>query len=279
MARRALLVTALCGCNAIYGNDRVIARDAQLFDAPADAAFHCPEVGSAAPEFNPELHAVMVQSCRNYSFAGDRATAECSVSPHDYELFEGPREGPLVVVASLVEPPEVSGRDQARLSSDATKLYFRRVDFISSQEIRIATRNPDNTFTFSGSVAAFGANLNDSISTIGHAADGDHVIVRASDTTLHEWAEHAGVWVPTLDHTIANSESWDQIKLSPNALVLVGHTPRGLFYTDRASVADQFTPPRALLTAPHDDYAPLITDDCGRLYVAGLGEVFYAQHR
>jgi hypothetical protein len=277
MARLVLLLTAAAGCNSVLGNDRAIARDARYFDAPFDAPFACRPAGQAPPEFDRGLHEVFVQDCIDYSFQGDRATAWCSVGQMVREIFEGPSEGPLTLVGPTVDAVPTL-RDQPRLSSDGTKLYYRWSDFTGTQETRIATRQPDNSWKITGT-AAFGANLNDSLSTIARGPDGDHVIVRAFDGTLHEWAEHGGTWAEGLVHDQVGI-AFAQVKLSPDGLHLVGwKAHEAIYYTDRASTDAPFGPAVTFPSMPLDLAAPLMTADCARVYVAGVGGVFYAQQR
>src|SRR4051812_8468463 len=126
MARLGLVVAALAGCNSVLGNDRAFTRDARYFDAPVDAPFACPAAGSSPAELSPELHGVFIQDCLDYSFQGDRASASCTDVGGIRQIYEGPRDGPLTLVAAIREDSLTVLHDQPRLSPDGTRLYARR---------------------------------------------------------------------------------------------------------------------------------------------------------
>lgn len=279
MARWALLVTAACGCNAIYGNDRAVARDAHYFDAPADSAFQCPAPGSPPPEFNIELHGVFVQPCRDFSLRGDRATAACTVDGTT-RVYEGPLTGPLALVTTFVVPNKEGLFDQPRLSSDAQILYARFTNFADLLEVHYATREAGDQWKPQG-IAPIFTTANDSMSTIAPAPDGDHILVReAGSNAIHEWVGRGADWHEVRVQTAAElGIGFAQVKLSLDGLRLTATTLDGMYYSDRPALDAPFRAAVPFPTAPIDNSGGQMTADCARIYVADLGEVFYAQQR
>jgi hypothetical protein len=279
MARLVLLLTTLVGCNAVLGNDRAVARDARYFDAPADAAFACPQAGSPPPELNIELHGVFVQPCNDFSLRGTRATATCFAATVG-QVAEGPAEGPLTRVDAFPADDIVGLYDQPRLSPDGQLLYARFTDFVDLLEVRYAVRQPGDTWQLAG-VAPIFATASDALSTIAPGPDGDHVLVLEGGTkTLREWVGGAGAWHEVRAQPVSEiAAAFTQVKLSLDGLRLVGHTMDGMYYSDRPTIDAPFRAAVPFPTAPVDLSGGVLTEDCGRLYVADLGEVFFAQQR
>jgi len=285
MARRALFVTLLAGCNSILGNDRPLGVDARYFDASTDAPFGCPEAGAPPPVFNIELHGMFVQPCLDFSVRGDRATAACNDPDGNKQVYEGPLGGPLQLVPTFSEGPLLGAYDQPRLSSDGQILYARHTDFQTSLEVRFALRQPDNSWLFSG-IAPIFTTTSDSISTIAPSPEGDHILVReAGANVMQEWVGRGADWHLVRSETGAElGLPLGPAKLSLDGLRVVqagfGVSNQVLvYYTDRPSIDAPFRAAEPFPTAPQDPNGALMTEDCARLYVAGIGEVFYAQQR
>ena len=278
MARVAIVV-ALAGCNSIFGNAPAELRDARYFDVPFDAPFVCPALGGSPPAFDPALHSILLQSCTDYSFNAGHASATCRAGDGNLDVFEGPLDGALVQLAMFTEGTTANYYDEPRLSSDGAYLYVRHFDFDTNLgDVLVAERQPDASW-LGIAPAPFGTTLNDSISTIAHGPTGDHVLVREVATgTLHEWVGAGSSWQEVQQHTAEQLGIMVELmKLSPNGLHLVAQTLAGMYYSDRPTVDSPFRAADPFPSAPSDFTAPLMTDDCARLYVAGLGEVFYVQ--
>src|SRR5690349_8436389 len=93
-------LAALCGCNQILGLSPTQALppvDAQYFDAPADAPFSCPPIGTA-PHFSRVLHQIQ-QDCTDFTASSDWAVGYCYTDR--YQISQGPPDGPFERIAGM----------------------------------------------------------------------------------------------------------------------------------------------------------------------------------
>ena len=101
---------------------------------------------------------------------------------------------------------------------------------------------------------------------------------------IEEYAENTGGgWSVVATHALdfGGGSPRDPLSLSADGLRLVigARSPTGqlqLFYTDRDRLGAQFRKPDLLAGAP---YAPdaYLSEDCAKMFVSGLGYVFYVQ--
>ena len=56
--------------------------------------------------------------------------------------------------------------------------------------------------------------------------------------------------------------------------VVLGDGTKAVYYADRAMIADRFGPPSVLADVPWSQDL-FMTEDCGRMYFPGLGNVLY----
>src|SRR5689334_19586163 len=86
--RRSCSVLLLVGCNQVYGLDPTRASDAAYFDAPIDAPYACPPIGTP-PRFSRSFAQVVAQNCNNYTVSiSGRALARCAFAG-DQRIAEG----------------------------------------------------------------------------------------------------------------------------------------------------------------------------------------------
>lgn len=73
--------------------------DAQQFDAPQDAPYRCPQIGTT-PQFSPLVHQILVADCTDYSTSTSAglATGFC---PTKKTIGLGPIDQPLASIESL----------------------------------------------------------------------------------------------------------------------------------------------------------------------------------
>lgn len=105
---RLVAVTALyvAACNQVFGIDPTTAKlpiDAQYFDAPLDAPFACPPIGTT-PRFSSLLHQPILQPCSDYTLdLIGGAIALCNASPA-LGISEGARDASMAMANGFIDP-------------------------------------------------------------------------------------------------------------------------------------------------------------------------------
>jgi hypothetical protein len=264
---------ALAGCNSVFGNNPVQRTDAQYFDALIGPS-QCPPVGQT-PRFSTVLHQDFIQNCMGYRFNSGRAASVCTVG-NGYGVFEGPIDQPLQPVPELVTMAASAIYDRAVLSSDAQTMFLREVDFDTGVTATRAARHQiDGTWQLQAP-PELGQNPNDLLAAIARGPNGDHALVRANDWTIHEWIDDGGTWREAQVH-VFDLDVYDA-QLSADGLRVTLYTSKQEYlFSDRPDEDSPFREPEPLLGTPNAAIAPTITEDCARLYVTGLGSVFYVQ--
>ena len=106
---RWVLVLLLCGCNQVFGLQETGQLDAAFFDAPADAPYACPPLGTA-PRFAPQLTQFLVQRCDGYSgVTSGRAGASCKDGDGIERVFVGNRGEPLSIAPGVERSRDAFG--------------------------------------------------------------------------------------------------------------------------------------------------------------------------
>jgi hypothetical protein len=275
---RVWIVLAMCACNPVFGLRETQARDAQLFDAPADAPFQCPPIGMA-PQFSPLLHQVGSQFCLQYTIVAGHAVAVCRAGDI-FVVSEGPVDQLLVPAVGVDTPPLDEVYEQPRLSSDANELYVRHFNYSTNvQDVVMFTRTGSGWQR--GPAPPFGTGFSDSIGGLARGPTGDRVIVTSfSDGVAREWAHEGSTWRAVLQHPFGLAAP-NVVQMTSDGLRAVIFAPFGnpnqhLYYSDRPDEESPFRTAVPLSGTPlHSDAA--LTDDCARLYVTGVATVFYVQ--
>lgn len=267
---RSLLVLLLCGCNQIYGLKETGQQDAAFFDAPADAPYACPAIGTT-PRFAPQLTQFLVQRCESYSVVkSGRAVARCKDDNETDRVFVGN-------VGERLEPAvgvDMLGATMPRLTQDGEHLVIREPNKINVVRVAVYDRKTDGTWE-RGADPPFGSK----VKAIGTLSDDNRMIITSlDDTLLHEWMLGETGWQPLATQTPSVPSTGDVVytaSLTPDGLRLVATVNVRVLYSDRATTAAPFRAFEPLDGAPHVVDVSL-NDDCSRLYAAGLGSVFYA---
>ena len=268
----------LCACNQVFGTDPVRVVDAPYFDGLIDGATHCPAHG-VPPVFSPQLHAVIDQSCHGYEISSDRgrAIAECNNVEGQLAIFEGPQNQPLAQIPTLPTTDAEISFGSARLSPEGDLLLLATFDLATTSS-SYSTYTRDTTGWTRGADLPF-PQFND-ISTPSRGPD-RRVIVYESKALGHEFHEDAnGQWSELRLVTIGNDLLPHSVYLSPDALRIVvfegmgSTTPPHTLYADRANRDSDFNPPVELTAIPPGEV--FVTEDCGRVYVSGVKEIFFA---
>ena len=274
-----LLLLAMTACNQAFGLDQTRKFDAGRYDAPIDAPFACPRNGSEPPTYSPFLHQDVAEDCTDYSISpAGRAVALCFVDRvHVNHVAEGSPDRALQPVIDLV-PPEQFFRP--RLSPDGQRMLVQ-VTLSSAFTVREYTRMADGSWQ-RGADAPFGTSFYDGISTIARGPTGDRVLVSRTDLSVHEWAHEGSTWREVLVETAGElGTPVAEIVITSDGLRAVissisSSSNSMMFYTDRIDESSKFR--RAVLLV---GVTPLsshfLTDDCARVYVTGVGSIFYAQ--
>jgi hypothetical protein len=281
--RRAVLVGTLCACNQIFGIAETRPLDAgarEFFDAPIDAPFECPATGGT-PTFSRQLNQ-LVQTCIEYSVSETgRAAGFCNEPAA--QVSEGPAEGPLAPVAGL-ESTTTDLIETAKLSPEGDELYVR-IRPTSGTTGRFAV------YTRTGSGFAYSHDI--TLPSPPTSAFGRFGTPSRGPTRRMFVQNNTGAFLEIqLDSTGASTliQTYDSTKLggtivttvppelTPDGLhfvvILADSDGSGVFYADRASLAEDFSTARRIAGVP-TNLAPFLVGDCGRLYFPALGYVFW----
>ncbi|MGE5183869.1 MAG: hypothetical protein ACM31C_17485 [Acidobacteriota bacterium] len=282
--RWGLLVT-LCACDSIFGLQptKQGGLDAKFFDAPADAPFTCPPLGTT-PFFQTQPQQAVFDSCVAFQTTADGSLALAACTG---QLAMGPVSGPLAPVADLAMYGTFVHQN-ASLSPEGDQVLVSEP--VSGTQI--------NWIRY---LAAGG----------GHWTRGD-TLVWPSPITSSVY----GVSQPTLGPTrhmmaLDNGGYLDEViddgtpnlqlarrygqgdlgvynyrgpSLAPDGLRLViyatrpdgqGHVLQSLWYSDRPSIDVDFRAFEPILAVVVTD--PFLRVDCGRLYFSGIGSIWYVQ--
>jgi hypothetical protein len=257
---------ALVGCNQVFGNHAVEQDPNPIFDAPLDAPFRCTEIGTS-PEFSPLLHQYGVLNCTYYAEVGGEAIGLCN-----NEVEVGPIGGELQPAVGII----TDGSPDPRLSPDGS---YMLVGGNFANRVDLYRRNGD--WTLVGSTGLDSLVLGNII----HVGGADRILeTEISEGVLKELVFDGNLsWTPIATHDASElgvtlKSAW----LTSDGLRLVGGAGEPddadgghIYYSDRASIGDSFrTADKLEIPMPP---IPAMTDDCARIYMTGLGSVFFAQ--
>jgi len=262
----ALLV--LAACNQIFGNTAVEPAPAGVFDAPIDGPFGCPEIGSTPP-FSPYLHQLPITDCSYLSYVGERAVADCLIDGLRVVMIGDGADhlapAPGVPPSAVPSLPRLSPDGQELYVHDATQIYF----YTWSGAMWI---DPKPTGILVPGMILY--------TTIAQAGTVERILVATNMDAIDEYEGRGQTWtrissVPFSQLGVVNLLGG--LGMTSDGRRLVVGTPAGARYADRASLADAFRL-GDLIDAP-SAADMFLTDNCARIYVSGLGSVFYAQQR
>jgi hypothetical protein len=285
--RWGLAIVLLCACNQAFGIRETRASDASqvFFDAPIDAPYQCPPIGTT-PRFSSLLHQVIPQYCTDYSFsaASQRALAVCVTGPYSRGfIYQGTIDGSLTAAPGFPTASDITV-SQPRIDPEG-------------EEVVLATFDLTNTVA---PFAVFRAQTDGSWSRLADLpipqfgivsgrtrGPNRHLLHRKNvQDDLDEWAEQSpGTWNKVNTHRLAalGVTAVDELWISPDGLRVIMNartatTPNlgQVMYADRASMTDAFNAAVALDNVPavHDAF---MTEDCARIYLSGLQQIFYVQ--
>lgn len=285
MTRALFIVFALAGCNSIFDLRPTQQIDAAYFDAPTDAPYACPMLGTA-PMFAASLHQYVLQECEGYSVAiNGRAAASCGGvgAGNSRAVFVGEPDQMLQPAAGIPLPSsgEAESYDLPRISPDGERLLVRHVDYDTGIiDMQYFARTSSGSWS---TLAAPPFVDRPFASPLAQGPSGLHVLVAELDfTTWTEWVDEGAVWRAASVHSRAELALPQiySISLTSDGLraIIYGGEPAGMYYSDRPSVEAAFSPAQPMPSLPVS-FDAFMTADCARVYLSGLGYVFYVQQQ
>jgi hypothetical protein len=268
-----------CGCNSIFGLHETSVIDAPYYDAPVDAPFQCPALGTPL-QFSAQLHQLDVHGCDGYTRAGDQLAVAICDEGGQRVVYQGPVDGTLTP-ATVTDPGDTIL--SATLTPEGDELFVSTEYTGTTGGMFIYDRQGDGSW-LRGADPPLGP-----LGFISNPARGPaHRLLysHGSASDLYEWAQDsAGTWQQVHVHAIAalgisNTNSlWlsgDGLRLITNAFTVADPLTEQMLYLDRDTVAETFRPAVVMTTLPLVLDA-FVTDDCARIYMSGLASIFYAQ--
>jgi hypothetical protein len=263
------LLPLLCACNQAFTLEPT-----KLVDAAQPRVFACPDPGPAT--YSPRLHEIPTDHglCVDYtiSAATNRAVAFC-YADGIFGISEGPIDGPLAFV--LTDPDKFTHYIAPRLSPDGQRLYI----LVSTSQFRRVSRfvRTPSGWVDDMKMLPF---TTGTLSTIATAPTGDRVIYLEPDGDLQEYVDDAPVGAPINAATL-EVPSIEDPSLSTDGLRLAVHVRENgeshMFFAERPNVDVPFGRATRFPGVPAGSGTSFMTDDCARVYVAGLDRVFYVE--
>ncbi len=275
------LAVSLSGCDRVFGLTRAGDPSGEI-DAPVtdgtlvDAGITCPALGGT-PTFSMTLH-LRASGCAEYSASiGGRAVANCTGV-----VSEGPAAGALRPVVGLESQQGVM-YDAPRMVPEGDLLFVR--EWKSStllSRILVERRQPADTFALDHEVTVVGMML-DTSARFGVPTRGPirRMFLRNPQALVELEVDAVGaarVVATYTDTDLGVSTVALVPSLSSDGLELVfgGGTPAGsgVFYADRATIAERFTSARRIAGVPYS-YDVWLGEACAEL-VYSVGNSVYA---
>lgn len=274
-------------CNQIFGLDATEVQapaDATYFDAPADAPFACPAFGQPLL-FSRLLHQIP-ERCINVqiSVATNTATAFCSEDGPG-AISMGSPDGGFRPVPSLA-PVGNERLDAPQLVPEGDQLFVRHWNTGTlSSRIEVYAVAGD-AVTLSHEITMAGVTF-DSFVKLGHPTAGTtrRMFMQSGSGPIWELSV-APDGAATVAHTYSVAElGLSGISTMPSLTsdglraVFVGFdsSSSGPFYLQRMSIADKFSAATYIPDIAPTSNELFMTDDCGRLYLSAIGNVFWQQ--
>jgi hypothetical protein len=270
VAASALLLA--CGCNDIFGVRTTELVDARYFDAGIDAPFTCPAPGGT-PEFDRNVVQAVFQDVHEYTTSATTGRAIGRAS-------EGIVEGPIDELMTVMKGLEVSGClscavvRQPRFAPEGDGVYAMLSGMTGSRIVLY--RLVGDTWMIA---MDFGPTSSSWISSVTpgpvpHMMLGDGVNLNENEVT--DKLSEIAVYTPT---DLAVKTAYAPMLTSDGLHMIFVATDitdkQGMYYADRADLAARFSTGRLLVGVPVVTGA-YVPEDCSRIYLSGLGSVFYA---
>ena len=278
MRRHPLALLALLGgCNQILDLRQTAQLDARFFDGPP-APTRCPTLGTP-PVFSTALHQHLYEDAEGFApTRNGRAFALCYEFSYtdSSPICDGPIDGPLTPSVGIPRLKNFEGRmTLPRPSPDGERLFVRHVDSGENPNHWYYARNGDGSWRRLADPPFFYAY---DVSTLAMGPTGYLAIVGSFDGTIQEWVDEGGQWRQLRVHPGfgtgfgAVAMTWDGLR----GLVLT--SSRAPMYIERQDLESTFGAAQPIEGLPVTGDAYMV-EDCSRMYLTGLGYVFYAEQR
>ncbi len=285
-----VLCLLVCGCDRVFGLQLPHEGDAslQFFDAPADAPFACPPIGST-PQFAVLAHPVISQDCVEYtsSLSAAFGTAYCNGSGGGGSIDEAPVDKTMTVIPNLVATASTTYL-HPRLAPEGDQLFTQRYD-ASGLAVAIFGRAGAG-WTQASVVNHIGTASVTGAFRFGTPTRGPARRMLVTDPgvgpLIYELAFDAGAWKVDLTHDPVSELGVPGVllppALSPDGLRILfsvlTNSEIHTMYSDRATIHDPFRTAVRLVGVPNlsDGF---LTEDCARVYFSSVGSVFYVQQQ
>ena len=283
-----VLCLLVCGCDQVFGLQLPHEADARLqfFDAPGDAPFACPPIGST-PQFSALVHPVISQDCVEYTSSPSAAlaTAYCNGSAGGGSIGEGPVDHAMIAIPNLVAT--AATYLHPRLAPEGDQLFTERYG-ASGLAVAIFQR-AGTAWTQASVVDHIGTAPVMGAFRFGTPTRGPArrmlVTDQAVGALIYELAFDGNAWQVDLTHDpvseLGVASVFQPPSLSPDGLRILFSVLNGEFhtmYSDRATIHDPFRTAVRLVGVP-DILDGFLTEDCSRVYFSSVGTVFYVQQQ
>jgi hypothetical protein len=259
---------ALCACNQVYDLSSTRVRDAPEPDALPLA---CP-APPAVPQFAHEL----TQAFGDCQYFNIDATGTVAMATCNGEHRIGPPDGPLVadgLANALTSAP--------RPGPGGTHVYLTYS--LGPAVMFEVFEKSDGMWSAKGTLPFAGGWL----SNVAVDRDGNEHVLVESNGTIEEWMLTSDTWKPQrmfdggdleTGIAIAPMISGDGLRLVVRGMDALGNA--AMYYAARSRVDEAFGTGERLADVPvPDDLGAFLTNDCTRIYVSGLQQVFYLRQR
>jgi hypothetical protein len=271
----------LAGCNQFFELRETREVDAAYFDAPLDAPFACPPIGTP-PTFGRLVYQATSGRCRQYAVSDTGAIAVCQDSAGSPDrISEGPVGGDLVTAMGFA-----AGDSNPRISPEGDVVLVTRYipDNPTPRQILSRYQRDAASWSFVGDLPVTIPRLEVpwTISSPTRGPDPRMLVrVPGSPNLLRELDVTTGSMLAEYTPTDLGLDGFASGPvLSADGLRFVMSGFRGgewlLFYGDRPDIGQRFGVLVVLntLSATNPSHLP---DDCSRLYFTGLELALYVR--
>jgi hypothetical protein len=270
-SRSALLVVALAGCNQLFGIKDTEQAPAPFYDGGIDAGRGCPPIGGTPDDYSPYVHQVFVADCEFYSTIPTGRAIQSCFATTGMEIHEGIAGAPLPPAQGAMIS-SVRSYDTPRLSPDGARMLVAYPSG-AAHAVAMFVRQPDDTWVL-GPAPGFGTDVA-ALSTMAHVPTGDRVLVLGADVTEWEYDGTGWSFVRTQFPQVFG-QGWVEGSMTSDGLHLLLADGTSVVYTDRPDPSSTFRQPVPLAGVPLTSDL-FLTDDCSRIYMSGLGALYYVE--
>lgn len=270
----SLLVIA-SGCNRLFGVQGTELVDARYFDAAIDAPFACPAPGET-PQFDRNLVQAVFQNVVDYTTS--TATGRAVGSSAD-GIMEGPIDEPMTLQKGFSSAACLSCPVflQPRLTPEGDGLYGVLSGMFDSRLVLFRIVGDTWMLTTDLGPTSYGAISSLTWGPTRHLMVGDGIDLR--ELTITDSGQVTELSPPYKPVDLGVEMVRNPMLTSDGLRMTFIGADKGLheamYYADRGDLAARFSTGRQMVDVPVVE-GSYMTEDCSRIYLSGLGSVFYA---